>query len=976
MQNLNFHPHRHTRTTNNKDTFINVKSIISSVKVREIIQSQSKPKFNSPQNQMLTKFHSNKLFFEHKSNSNNNHIKPTPTSINITPKHMSSVISNSNSSSNYNLQFSNSSKLNNKVIQDNNHIKHQHKIHNHFSTQKLAPNKLLNILADNKHHKLHKKHHNSNSNNNFLLSPLKKLLKSPDKQTINNSTNITSKKLSKTHPTNINIEIENNNKYKDEYQYKQTHNNNNSNSNNNSHCNNVNNNTRQLSTQNKVITTSRQKTHSLSQAPLYKSPQTRKTKPNSNLVINTQQSNSTRMNAMNTMTTRHNNIINNSKEKKYIYTVNLLTNSNRNHNARSISNTHNNKKQSVNNRHTNSQKKLTNNFIKKYSTELNTKTNSFSEKHININNHNHSYDNSNTKHNIKYPNTNLLSQSKTQTKMQIKVNRRPRNYFHNSSISNTLRSNSNYSSLQRHKKSISLSKHVNSKSITVTKDKPRTYLTIKEFIIKYHKYLTLPEVTELKHLPQSTYIYYTNIFEQRKKNKSYSYTNMNNSFTSLTSPQFKLKQHNNIKQQRLLRNRTEQTHLPTLYHFNKEIDDSDGDYIITQGEHINYRYEIICLLGKGSYGEAIKCYDHKTKEYVCVKIIKSNIKFYDQAKIEIQILDYISRNDTNSFSNIVKFYTHFTFRNHICLVFELLDINLFEYLQHNDFNGIHINKIRSYTTEILFALLFLHKHRIIHCDLKPENILLLKHKTSNVKVIDFGSSCFDKNKMYSYIQSRFYRAPEVILELGYSLQIDIWSLGCIICELYTGYPIFPGENEKEQLSYIMEYFDVPPKEMIESSPKMEMFFDKTGAPLRTPNSNGKVRMPLTKTLKRFLGTNNEVFIDFMCGCLKWLPLERFTPQQALNHRFIIDGMKPEVLNMHSMKIEKILNGNYDGVGKGKEKGKGKGKARTGRISNYSISKSKREMSSRYSARYDPRRNSLSPSERVNNNVKGDKKKKS
>ena len=172
----------------------------------------------------------------------------------------------------------------------------------------------------------------------------------------------------------------------------------------------------------------------------------------------------------------------------------------------------------------------------------------------------------------------------------------------------------------------------------------------------------------------------------------------------------------------------------------------------------------------------------------------------------------------------------------------------------------------------------------------------------------------------------------------------------------------------------MEYFDVPPKEMIVSSPKMEMFFDKTGAPLRTPNSNGKVRMPLTKTLKRFLGTNNEVFIDFICGCLKWLTLERFTPQQALNHRFIIDGMKPEVLNMHRMKIEKILNGNYDGVGKGKEKGKGK--ARTGRISNYSISKSKREMSSRYSARYDPRRNSLSPSERVNGNVKGDKKKKS
>ena len=71
-------------------------------------------------------------------------------------------------------------------------------------------------------------------------------------------------------------------------------------------------------------------------------------------------------------------------------------------------------------------------------------------------------------------------------------------------------------------------------------------------------------------------------------------------------------------------------------------------------------------------------------------------------------------------------------------------------------------------------------------------------------MIDFGSSCFEDERVYSYIQSRFYRSPEVILGLPYSLAIDMWSFACILVELYTGYPLFPGENEQEQLLCIME----------------------------------------------------------------------------------------------------------------------------------------------------------------------------
>jgi len=78
--------------------------------------------------------------------------------------------------------------------------------------------------------------------------------------------------------------------------------------------------------------------------------------------------------------------------------------------------------------------------------------------------------------------------------------------------------------------------------------------------------------------------------------------------------------------------------------------------------------------------------------------------------------------------------------------------------------------------------------------------------------------------VYTYIQSRFYRAPEVILGLPYTTAIDMWSLGCIVAELHTGYPLFPGENEVEQLACIMEVFGPPPSQMVESATRRKLFF--------------------------------------------------------------------------------------------------------------------------------------------------------
>lgn len=156
-------------------------------------------------------------------------------------------------------------------------------------------------------------------------------------------------------------------------------------------------------------------------------------------------------------------------------------------------------------------------------------------------------------------------------------------------------------------------------------------------------------------------------------------------------------------------------------------------------------------------------------------------------------------------SSTVQLLTHFMYRNHQCLVFEMLSLNLYELLKNTHFAGVSLNLIRKFAKQILKALSFLARPDIdiIHCDLKPENILLRHPKRSGIKVIDFGSSCKSSKRMYSYIQSRFYRSPEVMLGLPYSVAIDMWSLGCILVEMHTGEPLFSGTDQFDQMQKIV-----------------------------------------------------------------------------------------------------------------------------------------------------------------------------
>ncbi|XP_006514109.3 dual specificity tyrosine-phosphorylation-regulated kinase 2 isoform X1 [Mus musculus] len=336
---------------------------------------------------------------------------------------------------------------------------------------------------------------------------------------------------------------------------------------------------------------------------------------------------------------------------------------------------------------------------------------------------------------------------------------------------------------------------------------------------------------------------------------------------------------------------------------NGGYDDDQGSYVQVPHDHVAYRYEVLKVIGKGSFGQVVKAYDHKVHQHVALKMVRNEKRFHRQAAEEIRILEHLRKQDKDNTMNVIHMLENFTFRNHICMTFELLSMNLYELIKKNKFQGFSLPLVRKFAHSILQCLDALHKNRIIHCDLKPENILLKQQGRSSIKVIDFGSSCYEHQRVYTYIQSRFYRAPEVILGARYGMPIDMWSLGCILAELLTGYPLLPGEDEGDQLACMIELLGMPSQKLLDASKRAKNFVSSKGYPRYctvTTLSDGSVVLNGGRSRRGKLrgppesrewgnalkGCDDPLFLDFLKQCLEWDPAVRMTPGQALRHPWL------------------------------------------------------------------------------------------
>ncbi|XP_034664188.1 serine/threonine-protein kinase Doa isoform X5 [Drosophila subobscura] len=247
-------------------------------------------------------------------------------------------------------------------------------------------------------------------------------------------------------------------------------------------------------------------------------------------------------------------------------------------------------------------------------------------------------------------------------------------------------------------------------------------------------------------------------------------------------------------------------------------DDADGHLIYHTGDILHHRYKIMATLGEGTFGRVVKVKDMERDYCMALKIIKNVEKYREAAKLEINALEKIAQKDPHCDHLCVKMVDWFDYHGHMCIVFEMLGLSVFDFLRENNYEPYPLDQVRHMAYQLCYSVKFLHDNRLTHTDLKPENILFVdsdysahyNHKIQNrevrrvkntdVRLIDFGSATFDHEHHSTIVSTRHYRAPEVILELGWSQPCDVWSIGCILFELYLGITLFQTHDNREHLA--------------------------------------------------------------------------------------------------------------------------------------------------------------------------------
>ncbi|CAH8667021.1 unnamed protein product [Dicrocoelium dendriticum] len=329
--------------------------------------------------------------------------------------------------------------------------------------------------------------------------------------------------------------------------------------------------------------------------------------------------------------------------------------------------------------------------------------------------------------------------------------------------------------------------------------------------------------------------------------------------------------------------------------------------VVAVGDVIKRRYRVQKIIGEGSYGQVFECFDLCTNSLTAVKALKPQSDYKDVARHELNVLETISRIDSNSCCHCINSLDFFDWHSHFFLVFPLLGPSIFSFLEQNNYEPYPIHHVASITRQICEAVDFLHHAGITHTDLKPENVLfvdgsydevpsstrrrsVMHIRDPSIKIIDFGSAAFDGDHHSTTIQTRHYRAPEVVMELGWDCSADVWSVGCMLFELVTGQCLFMTHDNLEHLAMMERVLGPIPKSMIRASRRRRYF--RHGR-LDWPDDTSDARH-VRKTLKplgeywfSYSDMYTRLAFDLIREMLSFIPPSRITCSRALEHPFML-----------------------------------------------------------------------------------------
>ncbi|CAH9106253.1 unnamed protein product [Cuscuta epithymum] len=348
----------------------------------------------------------------------------------------------------------------------------------------------------------------------------------------------------------------------------------------------------------------------------------------------------------------------------------------------------------------------------------------------------------------------------------------------------------------------------------------------------------------------------------------------------------------------------------------KRDDNHEGHYVFSLGENLTPRYKILNKMGQGTFGRVLECWDRQTRDFVAIKVIRSIEKYRKAAMAEVDVLHRLSENDT-AYSHCVQILDWFDYRNHICIVFEKLGPSLYDVLKRNRYCPLPVDLVQDFARQLLESVTYMHHLRLVHTDLKPENILLVSSesvmlpsfkrssvdtsvkclpKSSAIKVIDFGSTVFDDRIHNSIASTRHYRAPEIILGLGWTYPCDLWSVGCILVELCTGESLFQTHDNLEHLAMMERVLGPLPDHMVQQANRgAEKYFKRSrlnwpqGAvsreSIRSVKKLDRLQDLVLRQVESSRSSLSSSLIDLLQGLLKFDPSKRLTAKEALNHPF-------------------------------------------------------------------------------------------